>query len=358
MTIKSAAKNLPSYERGANGACDSRAPVTMRTSALIAGFLLTLSPMASAHAQEVTRLTEFGSDDFVTGSTVGPDGALYVTEGSTGEVLRINLVDGVVSTYASGLPPKAFQGEDIGGPVDVAFLDGTAYVLVSLVSGTISGSGPFGDPEAKNGLYRIEPGGTPILVADLGKWSLDNPPQPAFVVDTGVFFSLETYEGGFLVTDAHHNRVLWVGQDGAINEVATFGNEVPVGLETAEGQFFVTQLGPIPHLPEEGKILSVRKEGKPNVLASGATMLIDVEQGPGDVLYGLSQGEWDGVGEGSRAKPDTGGLFVVGTKGELTPVLDGGGQALVLDRPTSVEFVGITAYVVSVTGAVYRVEGL
>ena len=117
-----------------------------------------------------------------------------------------------MSTYATGLPPKAFQGEDIGGPVDVAFMDGTAYVLVSLVSGAISGE-PFGDPEAKNGLYRIEPGGTPTLVADLGQWSIDNPPEPAFVVDTGVFFTMEPYEGGFLVTDAHHNRVLWVDQD-------------------------------------------------------------------------------------------------------------------------------------------------
>ncbi len=330
----------------------------MRSWALMASCSLTLSLIGPVYAQEVTRLTEFGSDDFVTGSTIGPDGALYVTDGSTGEVLRINLVDGVVSTFATGLPPKAFQGEDIGGPTDVAFMDGTAYVIVSLVSGVVSGE-PFGDPKAKNGLYRIEPGGTPTLVADLGQWSHDNPPQPQFVVDTGVFFAMETYDGGFLVTDAHHNRVLWVGQDGAINEVATFGNEVPVGLETTEGQFFLTQLGPIPHLPEDGKILSVQKGGKPNALGSGASMLIDVEEGPRDTLYAVSQGEWDGVGEGSRAKPDTGRLLVVGTKGELTPVLDGGGgRPLVLDRPTSVEFVGNTAYVVSVTGDVYRVDGL
>jgi len=329
----------------------------MRTWALMASCSLTLSLMAPVYAQEVTRLTEFGSDDFVTGSTIGPDGALYVTDGSTGEILRINLPDAVVSTYATGLPPKAFQGEDIGGPTDVAFMDGTAYVIVSLVSGAIEGDA-FGDPKAKNGLYRIEPGGTPTLVADLGQWSIDHPPQPQFVVDTGVFFSLQPYDGGFLVTDAHHNRVLWVGLDGAVNEVATFGNEVPVGLETAEGQFFLTQLGPIPHLPEAGKILSVQKGGKPIDIAGGATMLIDVEQGPGGTLYAVSQGEWDGVGEGSRAKPDTGRLLVVGAEGKLTPVLDAGGKELVLDRPTSVEFVGSTAYVVSVTGNVYRVDGL
>ncbi len=347
----------------------------MRTSALLASCSLALSVMAPVYAQEVqtgaaaasstavagspmvTRLTEFGSDDFVTGSTIGPDGALYVTDGGKGEVLRIDLLDGVVSTYATGLPPKAFQGEDIGGPVDVAFMDGTAYVLVTLVSGVFIGE-PFGDPEAKNGLYRIDPGGTPTLVADLGQWSLDNPPEPAIVVDTGVAFAMEAYEGGFLVTDAHHNRVLWVGLDGAINEVATFDNKVPVGLETAEGQFYLTQLGPIPHVPEDGKVLSVHTGEKPNLTASGASMLIDVEQGPLGTLYALSQGQWDGVGEGSRALPDTGQLLVIGTKGELTPVLDGAGQALVLDRPTSVEFVGNTAYVVSVTGVVYRFDGL
>jgi hypothetical protein len=324
---------------------------------LLAICSLTLSLMAPVYAQEVTRVTEFGSDDFVTGSTIGPDGALYVTDGMVGEVLRINLLDGVVNTYATGLPPKAFQGEDIGGPVDVVFVDGTAYVLVTLVSGLVNGE-PFGDPEAKNGLYRIEPSGTPTLVADLGQWSIDNPPGPAFVVDTGVHFTMEPYEGGFLVTDAHHNRVLWVDQEGAVKEVATFGNEVPVGLETTGDQFFIALLGPIGHLPEDGKIVSVRTGGEPSATASGASMLIDVERGPRGMLYAVSQGEWDGVGEGSRAFPDTGRLVVVGRDGELTPVLDADGNELVLDRPTSVEFLGTTGYVVSVTGDVYRVDGL
>ena len=87
-------------------------------------------------------------------------------------------------------------------------------------------------------------------------------------------------------------------------------------------------------------------------------MLIDVERGPRGKLYGLSQGQWDGVGEGSRAKPNTGRLVVVGRHGKLTPVVDGSGQELVLDRPVSLEFVGATAYVVSVTGDVYRIAGL
>ena len=249
----------------------------------------------------------------------------------------------------------------VGGPVDVAFAGRTAYVLVTLVSGTILGDPldvPFGDPEAENGFYRIERDGSITLVADLGQWSVDNPPAPAFFVDTGVHFALESYRGGFLVTDGHHNRVLWVDRRGSIHEFATFGNVVPTGLETAFGGVFVTQMGPIPHRPEDGKVVAVRSGREPREVASGASMLIDVERGPHGKLYGISQGQWDGVGEGSRALPDTGRLVVVGRHGNLTPVADGRGRELVLDRPTSLEFVGATAYVVSVTGVVYRVDGL
>ena len=337
--------------------------VVRRTALLIAavGLAATVAaPAVSAHDRsgpEVTPLAEFGSDDFVVGSTIGPGKALYVTDGVAGAVLRIDRRSGRVATYADGLPPKAFPGVDIGGAVDVAFAGRRAYVLVTLVSGTIFGE-PFGDPESVNGLYRIERDGSNTLVADLGQWSVDNPPEPAFFVDTGVHFALERYRGGFLVTDGHHNRVLWVDRHGSIHELATFGNVVPTGLETAFRRVFVTQMGPIPHVPEDGKVVAVRVGGEPREVASGASMLIDVEWGPHGKLYGLSQGQWDGVGEGSRALPDTGRLVVVGRHGDLTPVVDGRGQELVLDRPTSVEFVGATAYVVSVTGDVYRVDGL
>ena len=127
----------------------------------------------------------------------------------------------------------------------------------------------------------------------------------------------------------------------------------------AFGHVFVTEIGPIPHLPEDGKVVAVRPGREPRQVASGASMLIDVERGPhGKLLRDSRQGQWDGVGEGSRADPDTGRLLVVGRHGNLTPVVDRRGRELVLDRPVSVEFVGATAYVLSVTGDVYRVDGL
>jgi hypothetical protein len=326
----------------------------------VVGLMATVAaPTASAQDRRgpaVTPLASFGDGTFVTGSTIGPDGALYVTDGSAGSVLRIDRRSGRVTTYATGLPTKAFA-TDIGGPVDVVFVGRTAYVLVTLVSGEINGE-PFGDANAKNGIYRLERDGSFTLVADIGGWSVDNPPVPAFFVDTGVQYAMELYHGEFLVTDGHHNRVLQVTRNGSINEVATFGNVVPTGLEVGKHRVFITQLGPIPHEPEDGKVLALRRRSSSTEIASGASMLIDVERGPHGKLYALSQGQWNGVGEGSPALPNTGRLLVVERDGSLTPVVDTHGQELVLDRPTSMEFVGNTAYVVSVDGNVYEVPNL
>ena len=334
-----------------------RIALFIAATALVVGMV---PPTASAHDHKgpvVTRLAGFGDGSFVTGSTIGPDGALYVTDGSSGSVLRIDRRNGGVTTYATGLPTKAFSN-DIGGPVDVAFVGRTAYVLVTLVSGEITGVGPFGDPNDKNGLYRIERDGSFTVVADIGTWSIENPPDPAFFVDTGVQYAMETYRGGFLVTDGHHNRVLRVDRNGSIIEVATFENQVPTGLEVTAGRVFITQAGPIPHEPEDGKVLALRRGSDPREIASGASMLIDVERGPHGKLYALSQGQWDGVGEGSPASPNTGRLVVVERDGDLRPVVDRHGRELVLDRPTAMEFVGHTGYVVSVVGDVYRIDNL
>ena len=66
------------------------------------------------------------------GSTVGPDGALYVTEGAIGQVTRVEPVpanDDVCRGTAA-----LFVG--LGGAIDVAFIGWTAYVLVTLVGRT------------------------------------------------------------------------------------------------------------------------------------------------------------------------------------------------------------------------------
>ena len=85
-------------------------------------------------------------------------------------------------------------------------------------------------------------------------------------------------------------------------------------------------------------------------VASGAPLLVDVEFGRGRDLFALSQGVFGGGPPGAPAAPDTGSLVKVNESGGFGLVVDG------LDRPTSVEFIRNTAYVVTLTGEIWKVE--
>ena len=306
----------------------------------------------------LTHLTRFGSG-LGSGSTVGPDGAIYVTDGTNGSVDRVDRRTGAVTVFATGLPPKVLG---IGGAMDVGFLDQRMYVLVTMVGGDIVGGPHIGD--ATVGVYRLDDPGTFSVVADIGSWSVAHPPKPGYFITTGVQYAMIPDHGGFLVTDGHHNRVLRVALDGQVSEVAAFDDLVPTGLESQGGTTWITQAGPVPHLPDTGRVLALRPtnpSGKPTTVtevAHGASLLVDVEMGPRHQLYALSQGQWDGVMEGSPARPNTGRLVRVTPDGTLDPVVDTNGNPLVLDRPTSMEFAGGIAFIVSLSGDVYTVRGL
>jgi sugar lactone lactonase YvrE len=277
------------------------------------------------------------------GSTIGPDGALYVTEGATGRILRVDPETGDVSTFASGLPPFIVG---IGGLMDVVFRGQTAYAIVTIV-------GPqFGTNDVV-GIYRIDGPDTFTVIADIGAFALANPPETAFFVEMGVQYSIETYRGGFLVTDGHHNRVLYVTLDGEISEFRTFDNIVPTGLAISGNTVYMAEAGPIPHLPENGKVVSFdAKSNMVTTVASGARLVVDVEFGRGQTLFALSQGIWDGVEEGSPAEPNTGSLLRVNADGTFSVIATG------LDRPTSLEFIGTTAYIVTLAGEVWTIENV
>jgi hypothetical protein len=63
---------------------------------------------------------------------------------------------------------------------------------------------------------------------------LSNPPTIPFpfFVPTGVQYALQTYRGGFLVTDGL-NRVLRVTLDGEVSVLIAFGDVVPTGQASA-----------------------------------------------------------------------------------------------------------------------------
>lgn len=314
--------------------------------ALVAGLA---APYATAHAHgghhapEVTELVDFGA--LGAGSTVGPDRRLYVTNGAAGQVLRVDPRSGDTEVFAHGLPQPLFP---IGGAIDVAFLGKRAYVLVTLV-------GPvFGQPDVVNGLYKVRRDGSVKPVVDLGTWSVENPPAAGGEAPSGLQYAMQPYGKGFLITDGNHNRVLWVSPRGHIEEVATFDNVVPTGLETIGRLVLLSLAGPVPHDPEDGRIVAGwRPHQEPVEVASGAPLLVDVEKGPRHRLYALSQGSWDleptEENAGAPATPETGALLKVRRNGSLHPVVEG------LDQPTSMEFIGRHAYVVTLSGSLLRV---
>src|SRR5258705_9672922 len=234
-----------------------------------------------------------------TGSTVGPGGALYVTEGAAGRISRVDPQTGVITTFASGLPKAIIP---IGGAIDVAFIGQTAYVLVTLVGAEVGGSDVVG-------IYRVDGPDSFTVVADIGEFASHNPPRTPFDLPTGVQYALETYRGGFVVTDGHHNRVLRVTLDGEVTEFIAFDNIVPTGLAVKGNTVYMAEAGPVPHLPESGKIVSFGpKSSTAAEVASGASLLVDVEFGRGDRLYGLSQGQGSGGPPATPARRETGAL--------------------------------------------------
>jgi hypothetical protein len=279
------------------------------------------------------------------GSTVGPGGALYVTEGAAGRISRVDPQTGDTTTFASGLP-RTIPAVGFGGPVDVAFIGGTAYALVTLVGPDVGGTDVVG-------IYRVDGPDTFTVVADIGAFALNHPPDTPFFVPTGVQYALESYRGGFLVTDGHHNRVLHVALDGEVADLIAFDNIVPTGLAVSGNTVYLAQAGPVPHLPEDGRVVSFAP-GSPNAteVAAGARLLVDVEFGRGRDLYALSQGVFGGGPDGSPALPDTGALVEVSGEGTFTPIVER------LSLPTSLEFIGNTAYIVTLEGKIWRIDGV
>ena len=296
------------------------------------------------------------------GGTIGPDGALYVPQGATGEITRIDVRSGRMSTFASGLPPFIIG---VGGALDVAFVGHTAYVLVSFV-----GPEDFGSPAdggistGANGVYRIDGPGTPTLIADLGAFSAANPPPEPFdyILQGGVQYAMEAVKDGLLVTDGHHNRILHVGLDGSISVLKQYGNVVPSGLDVVRVKVLLAESGAISGAPGSyeaiGRLTAFDAcdPADERLVAAGISMAVDVQSGPGKSLYALSQGDWNPeLGPefaGGPAVPGTGQLLRVNRDGSTTVLVDG----LVL--PTSLHFIGGTAYVVTLTGDVWKVRGI
>lgn len=288
------------------------------------------------------------------GSTVGPGGALYVAEGPAGRISRVDRQTGNITTFASGLPKAIISANNgfitvpVGGPTDVAFIGNTAYVLVTLVDSLVGGSNI-------DGIYRLDGPDSFTVIADIGTFNVNNPPTIPFPIQvaTGVQFAMQPYQGGFLVTDGHLNRVLSVTMDGKISIVEPFDDIVPTGLTLSPpGTVFMAEAGPVPHLPQNGKIVKFQPQPNSPVteVASGASLLVGVKFAGGH-LYALSQGPGvPGAAPGSPAQPNSGALVIANPDGTFTFLVDH------INVPASFNFIGNKAYIVTLTGEVLQVD--
>lgn len=317
----------------------STASRKVRLPALITLMSALLWPAAGS-AELVTLVTGL---EGASGSTIGPGGALYVTEGAAGRLSRVDPQTGQVTTVASGFP-QSIVG--IGGAMDVVFVGTTAYVLVTLVGQELGG-----DPEDVVGIYRVDGPSDFTVIADIGTFAASNPPATSFFLATGVQYAIEHFRNGFLVTDGHHNRVLHVTLDGEISVFRAFENIVPTGLAIAGDTIYMAEAGPVPHLPEDGKVVSFTpRSADVEEVAAGGRLIVDVEFGRGRTLYALAQGFWQGTMDGEPALPNTGSLLQVNADGTFAVLEEE------VNLPTSMQFIGNTAYIVSLAGDIFRVD--
>ena len=324
-------------------------PIALATVAMAVALSTMIGTVAPVAATAAPASREPNPTQLVTGleggagSTIGPDGALYVTESAAGRISRVDPKTGAVTTFARGLPASSLG---FGGARDVEFVGRTAYVLVTAVGADVGGSHTVG-------IYRVDAPDRFTVVADIGAFSIANPPITPFDLPTGVQYALETYRGAFLVTDGHHNRVLRVNRDGRVSERIAFANIVPTGLAVRAGKVYMAEAGPVPHLPGDGKVVSFgSRSSTATQVASGAPLLVDVEFARDRTLYALSQGVFGGGPPGSPALADTGSLVRAKRDGTFTVVADG------LDRPTSLEFIANTAYIVTLSGQIWKLDSV
>ena len=292
------------------------------------------------------------------GSTVGPDGALYVPEPASGKIFRVDPDTGTRTTFGRCLPTWVIP---LGGAMDVAFIGNTLYALVTLVSDPFP---PIGVHPVVDGIYRVDGLDSCSVVADIGAFAVAHTPNANIFLVTGVQYAMTPYRGGFLVTDGHHNRVYRVTLDGTVSEFITFGNVVPTGLQVLGNTIYMTEAGHAPHHPEDGKVVAFSQgSSTATVVASGARLLVDVERGRGNTLFALSQGDFPACNElsgqcsamaGTPALHNTGSLLKVNNDGTLTEVAGTEG----LDQPTSLTIIGTTAYVITLGGEISRIDNI
>ena len=206
--------------------------------------------------------------------------------------------------------------------MDIAFIGSTAYVLVTLVGPDVGGSDVVG-------IYRVDGPNSFTVIADIGAFALANPPRP-----TSSFRQESSTRWKPIVAGS------WSPMDtttacctshsmAQVSELIAFGNIVPTGLAISGNTIYMAEAGPVPHLPQNGKVVAF---GPNSSSATRGRLGRSASRGRGvrsrshavRALAGLLRA---GPREGSPAEPDTGSLVGVNSDGTFTDAVRAVGPA-------------------------------
>ena len=287
---------------------------------------------------------------------VGPGGSLYVAQPATGEIWRVDPDSGAKTLYASGLP-RRFSELPFGGVMDVAFIGSTAYALVSVV-GSVFPRRPV----------RLSPANRRDIPRERA-YELDRRRRHRHVCvrEPAVRVPVRCPDGSPVRAGDVSRRIPRDGRtsqprasrhagrhDHATDRVR---RRRPDGAGHLRNTIYLAEAGPVPHEPQNGKIVSFEPGSSTATdVASGARLAVDVEMGRGRTLFALSQGLFPCGGDpacaGSPASHDTGALMRANGAGGFTTIADE------LDQPSSLEIIGNTAYVVTLGGEVWTIDNV
>lgn len=306
-----------------------------RLLSMLAAFAV-LVGLAAANAGAGAITVVMSKLDSPRGLSFGPDGGLYVAEagrggsgpcaavfrgancfGATGAISR--LAGGRQERYVSGLP-SVFNAvaQDIGGPHDISFAGGEAYVTIGW-GGAPAARAALGDVGSLLGtLMAISPSGSRRVVADVA--AFEGTANPAGGATDSNPYGLLSEPAGHLVTDAGGNDLLSVSPSGAVSLVTTFASipvpppflqsePVPTEVERGpDGALYVSQLTGVPFLVGTAGIYRVVPGQAPQLFAGGFKTITDFTWGPDGSLYVLQYATsplfLDGPGALIRVAPD------------------------------------------------------